>query len=216
MAYLDSRLDTLHLNSLGFPDTVFLHVHQVTRFTVKTPVHLALDVLGPHAGQDTDGASTSVLGQCPRNNLHGVSHGLVRPLLNTFNRLGQLAQLNGNSHLQSTTARGQARVENDVPGNGHGVLQVTLNLVKDVLGGTPQKDGTGLGCLAFSHESEVFVTDLLDLEQATLGTDVGLLEVVDAVHNCRASGSGNTVVVSLSHTAEGCDVGPGEEVLGEV
>lgn len=107
-------------------------------------------------------------------------------------------------------------MEDDVPGNGHGVLQVTLNLVKDVLGGTPQKDGACLGCLAFSHESEIFVTNLLDLEQATLSTDVGFLEVVHTVHNCCASGSGNTVVVGLSHTAEGCDVGPGEEVLGEV
>ena len=216
MTYLDSRLDALHLNRFRLPDTVFLHVHQSTRVTIKTPVHVALNMLSPHASQNTDWTGTGILSQCPWDNLHRISHGLVRPLLNTLNRLGQVAQLDGDCHLQSTTTRGQAGVEDNVPGHGHGILQVTLDLVQDVLGGTAQKDSACLGGVAFPHESKVFITYLLDFEETTLRTNVRFLDVFHTVDNRCTSGSGNTVVVRFPHTAEGCDVGLGHKVLGKV
>lgn len=214
--YLDSGLDALHFNGFRFPDTIFLHVHRVAGVTVKTPVHVTLDVLSPQTSQHTDGTGTGVLGQCPRDDLHGVGHGLVGPLLDTLDGLGQLAQSDGDGHLQGTTARSQARVEDNVTGHRHGILEVTLDLVEDVLRGATQKDGAGLGRLAFPHEGEVFISDLFDLKQTALGTNVGFLDIVHAVDDRCASGSGNTVVVRLSHTAESCDVGSGKEVLSKV
>lgn len=214
--YLNSGLDALHFNRFGFPDTILPHVHRVAGVAVKTPVHFTLDVLSPQTSQHADGTGASVLGQCPRNDLHGVSHGLVGPLLDTLDGFGQLAQSDGDGHLQGTTTRSQARVEDNIAGHGHGILKVTLDLVKDVLGGATKKDGAGLGRFAFPEEGEVFISDLLNLEQTALGANVGFLDIIHAVDDRCASGSGNTVVVRLSHTTESCNVGSGKEVLSKV
>lgn len=215
-AHLDSGLDALKLDRLRLPDAVLLHVHQGTGVTVQTPRGMALNVLGPHAGEDTDRTGTGVLCQRSRDDLHGIGNSLVRPLLDTLNRLGQLAQSDRHSHLNGTTTGGKTGVEDDVPGNGHSVLKVPLDLVDDVLGRAAEKDSASLGVLALSEEGEVLVANLLDLEKSALSSNVGLLEVVDTVHDGRTRGSGDTVVVRLSHTAEGCDVGLHQVVLGKV
>jgi len=177
---------------------------------------VALDVLGTQTGQDADGTGTGVLRQCTRNDFHGIGHSLVRPLLNTFDGASQLAELHGDSHLDGTTAGGQARVEDNVAGNGHGVLQVALDFVQDILGRATQQDGTGLRGLALAHECEVLVTNLLNLEQTAAGTDVGLLDIVDAVDDGGTGGTSNTVVIRLAHTAKGGDVGLNQVVLCEI
>lgn len=215
-AYLDSGLDALKLNRLGLPDAILLHVHQGTGVTVQTPCGLALNVLGPHAGEDTDRAGTGVLCQCSGDNLHGIGNSLVGPLLDTLNGLGQLAQSDRHGHFNGTTTGGKTGVEDDVPGDGHGVLEVPLDLVDDVLGGAAEKDSASLGVLALSEEGEVLVANLLDLEKSALSSNVGLLEVVDPVHDGRTRGSGDTVVIGLSHTAEGGNVGLHQVVLGKV
>lgn len=68
-------------------------------------------------------------------------------------------------------------MKEDVAGRAHGVLQVALDLVQDVLEGTPDLGGAGfdLSCfggaarvLALGEEGEVLVADLLDLEQTVV------------------------------------------------
>lgn len=173
-------------------------------------------MLGPQAGKDTDGAGACVLGQRSGNNLHRIGHGLVGPLLHALNRLSQLAQLDGNRHFESATTGGQSRMEDDVSGDRHGVLQVAFNLVDDILRRTTEQDRTSLGVLALGEEGEVFVADLFNLEQATLRAHIRLLKIVDPVDNGGASGSGNTVVVRLPDTAESGDVRLHQEVLRKV
>jgi hypothetical protein len=216
ITYLDSGLDTLELDSLGLPNTVLLHVNQVARVAIQTPRSMALDVLGTQTGKHTDGAGTSVLGQCTGNNLHGIGDSLVGPLLDTLNGAGKLAKLHRNGHLNSTTTGGQTGVEDNVAGNRHGVLQVALNLVQDILGRTTQQNCAGLRGLALAHECEVLVTNLLNLKETAAGTNIGLLDVVDTVDDGGATGTGNTVVVGLPHTAEGCDVSLHQEVLCKI
>ena len=70
--------------------------------------------------------------------------------------------------------------------------------------------------LAASEESVVFVANLGDLEQATLGANVGVLEVFDAVDNVGACGSGDAVIVRFADTANGSDVGFDEIVLRQI
>ena len=214
--YFHSSLDALEFHCFRLPDAIFLHVNEGTRVTIKTPCGVAFGMLGPHASQDTNRAGSCVLSQRPGNNLHSISDGLVRPLLNAFNRLRQLAQFDRNCHLDSTATRGQSWVEDDIPGNGHSILKVALNLVDNVLGRTTQKDGASLRVLAFSEEGEIFVADLLDFEQSTSRSYVRFLEVIDPVHDRRTSGTSDTVVIRLPHSAESCDVGLHQEVLCEV
>ena len=215
-AYLDRSLDALKLDGLGLPNTVLLHINQVAGLAVQTPGVVALNVLGTETGKHTDGAGASVLGQCTGNDLHSVGNSLVWPLLDTLDGAGKLAELHGDSHLSSTSTGGQTRVENNVTSNGHGILQVALNLVKDILGGAAQQDCAGLRGLALAHECEVLITNLLNLEQSAPGTNIRLLDVIDTVDDSSTACTGDTVVIRLSHTAEGCDVGLHQEVLCKI
>jgi hypothetical protein len=95
-------------------------------------------------------------------------------------------------------------------------VQVALDLVQDVLGGTAQQDRAGLGVLALCEVGEVLVAKLGDLEQTALCTDVGRLCGEDGVDDGGTGCACDTVVVCLADTADGCYVGLDEEVLGEV
>lgn len=173
--YLDSRLDALQLDSLWLPHTVLLHVHQCTSVAVDAPRAQSLSVLGAQVGEHAHRACTSILDKCAGDDLHRLGHSLVWPLLDTLNALGLLAQSHRDSHLGRTTTGGQARVEHNIARYTHGILQVTLNLVEDILGRSTQKNSAGLGILALGEEGEVLVANLFDLKQAALGADVGVL-----------------------------------------
>ena len=67
--------------------------------------------------------------------------------------------------------------------------------------------------LTASEEGVIFVADLGDLEQSALGADVGVLKIFDAVDNVGACSAGDAVVVRLTDTADGGDVGFDEIVL---
>lgn len=215
-AYLNCRLDTLELDGLGLPHTVLLHINQLARVTIQTPGGVALDVLGAQLGQHANRAGAGVLCQCARNDLHSVRDSLVGPLLDTLDRAGNLTELDRDSHLDGTTTGSKAGVEDHVAGNGHGVLQVTLDLVQDILGGTAQQDSAGLGSRALAHECEILVTNLLNLKETAAGTNVGFLDVVDTVNDSGTSGTGDTVVVGLTDAAESSDVVLDQEVLCEI
>lgn len=63
-------------------------------------------------------------------------------------------------------------MEHDVAGDGHGVLQVSLDFVEDVFGGSAQEDGACFWGFAFGDEGEVLVADLFDFEESALRADV--------------------------------------------
>lgn len=214
--YLDRRLHRLQLDRLGLPHLVLLHVDNRPLVAVDAPRVLALGVLGPQVRQHPHGAAARVLDQRPGDNLEGLGHGAVRPLRHALDALGLLLQPHRHGHLGRAAAGRQPRVEDDVARHAHGVVQVALDLVEHVLGGPAEEDGAGLGVIALGQEGEVLVADLLDLEEAALRADVGLLELLDAVDDGGARGAGDTVVVRLADAAEGGDVGLDEVVLRKV
>lgn len=107
-------------------------------------------------------------------------------------------------------------MEQDVAGDAHGILQIALNLIEHVFGGTSEENGARLGGLAFGEEGEVLVTDLFNLEEAALGAHIGLLQILNTINNGGACGSRYPVVVCLAHTPEGGNVGFHEVVLCQV
>ena len=60
------------------------------------------------------------------------------------------------------------------------------------------------------------ISDLFDLEQAALGANVRLLEVIDTVDNGSACGTSDTVVIGFADTTNCADVGFHEEMLCEI
>lgn len=214
--YLDSCLHALELDCFGLPHTILPHVSDVASVAVDTVAGMALDLLSPQARKDTDWVSSSILHQCARNDLHGIGNCLVRPLLHALNRLGQLAKTDRYSHLCSTTTGSQSGVENNVPSDRHGILQVPLNLVQDILRRSSQKNRAGLGVLAFGQEGEVFITNLLNLKEAAAGSDVGFLDIFDTVDDRGTSSTGDTVVVCLPDTSNGCHVVLDKEMLCQI
>lgn len=95
-------------------------------------------------------------------------------------------------------------------------MEVALDLVEHVLRRTPEENRAGLGVLALGEEGEVLVANLLDLEEAALRADVGLLDVLDAVDDGGARGAGDAVVVRLSDATESRDVGLDEVMLRKI
>jgi hypothetical protein len=67
-----------------------------------------------------------------------------------------------------------------------------------------------------SEEGEVFVANLLDIEQATVRANIGLLKVIDPVDNCRACCSGYSVVIRLSDAAKSSNISLDEVMLRKI
>ena len=59
-------------------------------------------------------------------------------------------------------------MEHHVAGNGHGVLEIPLDLVENVFGRATEKDSACFRDFAFCEKGEVFIADLLNLEQPAL------------------------------------------------
>lgn len=107
-------------------------------------------------------------------------------------------------------------MEHNVSCYGHGICQVAIDLVQDILAWSTEQDGAGFRSLAFGQEGEVLIADLLDLEQPALRAYVRLLEIVDTVYYGCASCPGDSVVICLSNAAESCDVALEEIMLCEI
>ena len=107
-------------------------------------------------------------------------------------------------------------MEHDVSRDAHGIVEVSLNLVQDILGGAAEKDGAGLGVLTLGEEGEVFITNLRNFEETTLSTNVGGSGSEDGVDNCSTCCPCDTVVVGFTYTADCCDVCLDEKVLCEI
>lgn len=120
----------------------------------------------------------------------------------TFNCIRVLLEAASDFHLDGTTTGDELRVEHDVSGNTESVVKVSFDLIEDILGCASEHDGASLGALALSHEGEVVVSDLLDLEETALGTDIAVLELLGSVGDGGAGDTGDTVVVSLTDSAD--------------
>ena len=96
-------------------------------------------------------------------------------------------------------------------------MKVSLDLIEDILGGTSEEDGASLGVLALSHEGEIVITNLLNLKESALGTNIRLLKFLRAVNNSGTTDTSNSVVVGLTDTTDDCAVSVlKEEVLGSI
>jgi hypothetical protein len=120
-------------------------------------------------------------------------------------------------HLDSTTTRHELGVKHDVSGDSESIMKVSLDLIEHVLGRASEHNGACLGALALGHEGEVVVADLLDLEEAALGADVAVLQLLGSVGDGGAGHSRHAVVVGLADSADDRAVAVLEqEVLGGV
>lgn len=173
-------------------------------------------MLGPELRHGPDDTDAAVLRQGAGDDLHGLADGHVRTLLDALHLYAGPAKTDRHGHLGGTATGQELGLVHDVPDDLHGVLEVALDLVEDVLGPTAEEDGAGLGILALLEEGEPLLPDLAHLEQAALGAEVGLLDLVGPADDGGAGGAGHPVVVRLAEAAEGRDAGLGEVVLGQV
>ena len=149
---LDGRLERLDLDGGRLVEAVLLHVDDLARLSVNSELVLAGGVLGlqtltvshveqqrvqtatdPQLGQDADRVSSAVLDERPRDDLHRLSDGAERPALDTLDRARHLGEADGDGHFCRASARGESRVEDDVARDGHGVREVSVDLMQDVL-----------------------------------------------------------------------------------
>jgi hypothetical protein len=95
-------------------------------------------------------------------------------------------------------------------------VEISFDLVQDIFRRAAEKNCASLGVFALCEESEVFVANLGDLEEAALSTNVGLGCGEDGVDDGSTGGTSNTVVVRFPDTADCCDVVLDEVVLSEI
>lgn len=179
-------------------------------------VFRTLGVLGTELSEHLDGAVAGVLDEGAGDDLHGFGDGAVRPLCYSLDELASLLQSDGNGHLCCAASGAELRVPDYVPCYAHGVVEVSLDLVQNILGRASQQNCAGLGILALGEEREVLVTNLGDLEKPTLGSDIRGSGREDGVDNGSAGCTRNTVVVCFPDTADSCDVVLDEEMLCEI
>ena len=173
-------------------------------------------MLGPELRHGPDDADAAVLRQGAGDDLHGLADGHVRTLLDALHLHAGPAKADRHGHLGGAATGEELGLVHDVPDDLHGVLEVALDLVEDVLGPAAEEDGAGLGILALIEEGEPLLPDLAHLEQAALRADVGFLDLVGPADDGGSGGPGHAVVVRLAEAAEGRDAGLGEVVLGQV
>lgn len=167
----------------------------------------------PQLSQYTNGVASAVLYERTRNDLHRVRDRTVRPALDASHATRLRVQTDADSHLRRAAARCKRGVKEDVARDRHRVREVAVDLVQDVLGRAAEEDRARLRLLALGEEREVLVPDLLDVEEAALGADVRLAQVLDAVHDRRADCARDTVVVRLAHAPDRGHVCLVQEVL---
>lgn len=107
-------------------------------------------------------------------------------------------------------------MEHNITSHSHSICQISVNLVEDVFRRTSEEDGAGFGVFALGKEGEVFVANLLDLEKSAGSSYIGVLEILDSVDDCCASGSGDSVGIGLADSAESSNIGLQKVMLSEV
>ena len=209
--------NSVHIKTETYLDTgalvqrVLLHVDRLAREPIDTPRATTAGMLGPQLGDDTQNVTTAVLDERARDRLKCVRNTAV-----LATRPTDTTQLCGDRQLSRATTGSEKRVEHGVTCDGHRVLQVTVDLVEDVLARPTEQDCARLGRNTLVKEREVLVTELLDVEQPAPCADIGLSEVVDAVDNDSADSTCDAVVVALADTAQCGDASLEKMVLRKV
>jgi len=214
---LDGGLDRLVLHDERLVDSEVDHIGEFTGLSVDTPAEVVgVGVLGAEGGDLTDGTGTAVLNEGLGDDLHGGGNAAEGPLLDTANILGLFQNSASDGHLGGTTSGEDTGVEDDVTDGGHSVVEVTVDLHEDILGGTTKKDGTGLGVLALLEVGEVLISDLADLKETTSGSDIRVLDLRRLVGDGGTGGTSDTIVIGLADTADTRNAGLDEKVLCQV
>eukprot|EP00968_Pinguiococcus_pyrenoidosus_P015771 scaffold1469_cov257-Pinguiococcus_pyrenoidosus.AAC.4 len=173
-------------------------------------------MLGAQLGDGSDHIRARVLRQRARDDLERLPDRLEWPLVHAL-YVGRLSgERLGDAHLGSAAAGEKLGLEHDVADNLHRVLEITLDLIQDVLGPSTEHDGARLGVLALLQEGEVLVSNLAHLEETTTRAEIGLAHLLWTVHNGGANRPGDAVVVRLAQAAESCDACLREVMLGQV
>jgi len=177
----------------------------------------ARGVLCSKLGHGSHDVGTTVLSKGAGNDFECASKSLEGPLHAALNVLRVLGKSAGEFHLDGTTTGNELGVEHNVTCNTKSVVKVALNFVEDILRGSSEDDRASLGCLALSHEGEILVSDFLNLEEAAVSADIGILELLGSVGNSGTRDTGNSVVVGLTDTSDDSAVSVfHEEVLSSV
>jgi hypothetical protein len=106
-------------------------------------------------GQCPDDIASTVLDQCSGDHLQSLGDSLVWRTSNSWKHLCLFAKRDRDGHLCSSTSRRENGVEDDISGDRHGVCEISVNLVQDILGRTSEKDRACFWRLAFVQEGKV-------------------------------------------------------------
>ena len=107
--------------------------------------------------EGANGVPTRILHERARDDLERIRDGAKGACLDASHRARASVQADRDGHLDRAAAGHERRVEDDVARDGHGVGQVAVNLVQDVLGWPTEEDGARFGSRAFGQEGEVSV-----------------------------------------------------------
>lgn len=140
-------------------------------------------MLGAQFSDNTDDFTSGVVGESAGDNFKCTSESLVRPLLNAWHIFGSCHQTASQLHFDCTTARSKSGVKNDITSNTKSVVQIALNFVENIFRCTTEEDSASLGFFAFSHESEVIITDFPYFEESAVSADIAFLELFGSVSN---------------------------------
>ena len=166
-----------NLDTGRFVQLVRFHVYNFPRLAIDTPRMLSvrmfcLDVTKlerkrggadgrkeTHAkrGEGADGVPTRILHERARDDLERIRNGAERTRLDARHRARARMQADRDGHLDCAAAGHERGVEDDVARDGHGVGQVPVDLVQDVLGRPAEEDRACLRGRAFRQEGEVSV-----------------------------------------------------------
>ncbi len=164
---------------------------------------------------DVHGIQARVLGQGPRDGLHGLGESLDGQLLTSSHRGGVGRQPKGELDLgRSSTWDGLAILEGYAD-HAQGVMHGPVHFLDDMLGTAAQHEADGLGVLASGDEGHVLLADLPVVDE--LGApQVRALQLIYIADQLGPGGLGELLHVRLLEPAAGIDVVFGKVVLDQV
>ena len=101
------------------------------------------------------GVAATVLDKRPWNNFKRICDGAERVSLNANDRPRLGMKANTDRHFCRTTAGNEFGIEDDISCHGHGVSEIAVNFVKDILRRSSEENRAGFWVLALRQESEV-------------------------------------------------------------
>lgn len=81
-------------------------------------------------------------------------------------------------------------------------MEVPLHFIEDILGGASQENGAGSWRLALDEVREVLVTNLPDIEQTALSSNIGLLNLLGPVNNLSTGDSGDSDIIGFPDSSD--------------